>query len=150
MENQRGLAKLSTLGYRITRQRRLVLEVILAKSCLQSVEDIYARCRERDDSISYPTIYRTLDILVEAGMVRRTHFNQGKSWYEAVKSSNHHHHHFVCKDCGAKVAIPVCPMDLLEEDLRRAQFQVLEHQFELLGICKDCQSEPRTVTGEVD
>ena len=60
MDTDLVLAKLSTLGHRVTRQRRLVVEVILEDSCLQSAEDIYAKCRELDDSIRYPTIYRTL------------------------------------------------------------------------------------------
>lgn len=134
------LAKLSTLGYRITRQRRLVLEVIRANPCLQSAEDIYDKCRNIDSSISYPTIYRTLDILVEAGMVRKSHFNQGKSWYEA-SDNNLHHHHLLCKECGTKIPIKACPLGSLEADLQRTQFKVLDHQFEILGICKDCQSE---------
>jgi Fe2+ or Zn2+ uptake regulation protein len=139
MESKRDLAKLSALGYRITQQRRLVLEVFFADPCLQSAEDIYDKCREIDSSISYPTIYRTLDILVEAGMVRKTHFNQGKSWYEAA-DNNLHHHHLVCRECGSRFSLRACPMDLLEEELQRAQFKVLDHQFEILGICKDCQS----------
>lgn len=137
MDIKQALARLNALGYRVTRQRRLVLEVIRANPCLQNVDDIFTQCRGRDESISYPTIYRTLDMLVEAGMARRTHF-QGKNWYEGVMSS--HHHHFVCTECGATVALAVCPLDFLKEDLRAAQFEVHEHQFELLGICKDCQS----------
>ncbi|MDD2283388.1 MAG: Fur family transcriptional regulator [Eubacteriales bacterium] len=140
MDLEQIIAKLSARGHRITRQRRLVLEVILADPCLQSAEGIYGKCRELDDSISYPTIYRTLDMLVEAGVVRKLHFNQGKSWYELVEN-NLHHHHLVCSECGAKVPISACPLELLKEDLQRAQFRVLDHQFEILGICKDCQSD---------
>ena len=138
MDLEQVLAKLSNLGHRITRQRRLVAQIILADCCLQSAEDIYAKCRELDDSISYPTIYRTLDILVEAEMVRKLHFGGSRSWYEPLQRQEHHHH-LVCRECGAKVPIAACPGQLIAQEARRNQFKVLDHQFEIVGICKDCQ-----------
>lgn len=138
MDTDLVLAKLSALGHRITRQRRLVVEVILADPCLQSAEDIYVKCRELDDSISYPTIYRTLDMLVETEMVRKLHFGGSKSWYESVQRQEHHHH-LVCRECGVKVPIAACPEKLIAQEASRNRFKVLDHQFEIVGICKDCQ-----------
>lgn len=130
------------MGHRITRQRTLVVEVVMGSHCLLSAEEVYERCKEADASISFPTIYRTLDMLVEAGAVRRLHFGQGRSWFEPVKQEGHHHH-LICRECGAKVPIALCPERLIQEAAQRNQFKVLDHQFEILGICKGCQDEGR-------
>lgn len=138
MDTVKVLALLSSLGHRITKQRTVVVEVIFKSRCLQSAEDIYAKCRKRDDSISFPTIYRTLDTLVEAGVVKRLHFGEGRSWYEPSQQEGHHHH-LVCQECGAKVPMTACPEELIRDEAQRNQFKVLDHQFEILGICRGCQ-----------
>lgn len=138
METEQVLARLRGLGRRLTRQRYLVVEALLAGERPQSAEGIYQRCREKDRGISYPTIYRTLEMLVEAEVVRKLHFGGSKYWYEAAWQREHHHH-LVCLECGAKEPIMVCPRELIAREAQRNQFKVLDHQFEILGICKDCQ-----------
>lgn len=139
METEIVLAKLSRDGYRITRQRMVIVDTILKGTCLQSAEEIYDRCKDLDSSISYPTIYRTLEMLVEAEVVRKLNFGQGRSWFEPVQQGGHHHHHLVCKECGLKVPMEVCPAQLIKSLAEKNKFQVLDHQFEILGLCWDCQ-----------
>lgn len=139
MEIEKVLTLLSRLGHRITRQRTMVVEVVLDSSCLQCAEDIYDKCRQLDDGISLPTIYRTLDMLVSAGVVRKLHFGQGRSWFEPIQQEGHHHH-LVCRNCGAKAPVNTCPHQLIQEVARRNEFIVLDHQFEILGICRECQN----------
>lgn len=138
MDTEKVLARLDGLGHRITRQRKLVVEVVVGAACLLGADEVYQRCREQDDSISFPTIYRTLDILVDAEVVRKLHFGQGRSWFEWVGQEGHHHH-LVCQECGAKLPIDSCPRELIRDVARRNQFKVMDHQFEILGICKECQ-----------
>lgn len=139
MDIHQVIALLSRLGHRITRQRRLVAETILDVPRLQSAEELFDRCRQVDSNISYPTIYRTLDMLVEAKVVRKLHFGQGRSWFEPAQLHGHHHH-LVCQDCGAKVPFAACPDEIIRNEARRNGFKVLDHQFEILGICKGCQN----------
>jgi Fe2+ or Zn2+ uptake regulation protein len=139
MDVNQVLAYLSRLGHRITLQRRAVVAAIFATPCLQSVEEIYEKCKGLDRAISLPTIYRTLDILVEAEVVRKLHFGQGRSWFEPVARGGDHHHHLVCRECGMKTPMASCPQRLIEEEASRNQFVVLDHQFEILGICKGCR-----------
>lgn len=149
MDSDKVIAMLSRLGHRITRQRSLVVAVVMDSSCLQCAEDIYAKCRVLDSSISFPTIYRTLDMLVGAEVVRKLHFGQGCSWFEPVRREGHHHH-LVCRDCGAKVPVNSCPDELIQEVAQRNQFKVLDHQFEILGVCKGCQDKgPAEVGGRM-
>lgn len=138
MEITRVLAQLSASGHRITKQRRVVVEAIINAKCLQNAEELYDRCRQVDSSISYPTIYRTLDMLVDAKLVRKLHFGQSRSWFEPAQQKGHHHH-LVCQDCGIKVPFTACPDQLIHDEAMRNQFEVLDHHFDILGKCKDCQ-----------
>lgn len=132
---------LSQRGYRKTRQRRLVVEAVSAGGCLQSAEEILQRCREQDANISFPTIYRTLEVLAEAGLVRRVNLGQGCTWFEPVRNSQGHHHHLVCTACGARQPIAACPRQLIEQEARRNRFKVLEHHFEIIGLCGACAAK---------
>src|SRR5690554_1393702 len=134
------LTQLSQRGYRITRQRRVVVEAILETPCPKHAEEVFSKCKELDSSISFPTIYRTLGRLVEMGVVRKVYYGQDRSWFEPVQQSGaQHHHHLICSRCGAKVPFDACPKDIIRQQAVRNDFKVLGHKFEIMGICKECQ-----------
>lgn len=134
------LAKLSAQGLRLTAQRRQVLAIILAEPCLKSAEDIYRSCQTQGEEISLPTVYRTLARFERAGVVRKLLLGDGRSWYE-VLGRGEHHHHLICQQCGAKVAIAACPQQIIAREASRNHFQVLDHHFEIVGLCRDCQNK---------
>lgn len=141
MDAEEALTQFSQHGYRITRQRRAVVEVMLESPCPKHAEEIFSKCRETDNSISFPTIYRTLDRLVEMGLVRKVYFGQGRSWFESTGVNETKHHHLICSKCGAKVPFTARLREIIRQEARRNQFKVLDHRFEIMGICKDCQRE---------
>lgn len=134
------LALLSRQGHRITPQRSLVVETICAADSLLCAEGILAKCRQRDQRISLPTVYRTLEMLTAAEVVRKQHFGQDRCWYEGI-CPGEHVHHLVCQKCGARTPLARCPSKLIIEEATRNQFKVLGHQFDITGVCKDCQDE---------
>ncbi|MTI96032.1 MAG: transcriptional repressor [Firmicutes bacterium] len=138
------LAKLNRHGYRVTRQRKLVLMAIGENACLQSAEDIYERCRREDKSISMPTVYRTLEMLVELGQLRKLNYDSERAWFEPVRGE--HHHHMICQRCGAKAQISQCPGKLIDELAAANNFQVLDHRFEIFGICGSCRGKEEDVS----
>ena len=140
MDIQDVLALLSRQGHRITQQRALIIRVVFSADSMLSAEGVLEKCREEDAGISLPTVYRNLDILVAAGVVRKQHFGQDRCWYERI-CPGEHIHHMVCKKCGSKMPIPCCPSELMRNEARLNRFKILDHQFEVVGLCEDCQEE---------
>ncbi len=129
---------LRNMGYRKTRQRMIVIEEVSRGGCLQSAEEILNCCRQREQSISMPTVYRTLEMLVDAGLMRRVNLGQGRAWFEPHASSGDHHHHMVCRQCGRREKITLCPLGIVEQEARSSGFQVDQLFFEVLGRCAAC------------
>jgi Fur family ferric uptake transcriptional regulator len=92
-------ANLRKSGRRLTRQRRVIWNVLLEDPQDHlSAEDIAERVRKRLPRVNTSTVYRTLDILVEDGLLLRTDLGGNRAYYEPVRE--HPHHHVVCERCG--------------------------------------------------
>ena len=133
-------------GRRLTSQRRLVLEALEASVTHLDAEALHDRVKSRHPDISLATIYRTLNVLKEMGLVEEHSLGEGHSHYEAARSSPHYH--FVCIRCGK-----VIEFDTPSVDHAAAQFseregvQVTDAHLRLSGYCntfKDVPGESRT------
>src|SRR6202163_940983 len=82
-------------GYRLTPQRHMILSVIQEAHEHLSIEQIAERVQERNQYVSLSTIYRTLELLRELGLVRENHFLGEQTRYEAITGEAHHH--LVCR-----------------------------------------------------
>ena len=99
MDNKNNLLEiLREKGYRLTPQRMMVLEAIEASHDHISAEEIHAKARIKYPYINISTVYRTLDLLKEQGLVTETDLGGGRFLYHPVGKA--HHHHLVCKKCG--------------------------------------------------
>ena len=128
-------------GYRITRSRTAVIQVLdKPDSCLRP-EEILERARVYYPSIGLVTVYRTLSLLSELGFIRRIHFADGCHGYARTGFS--HGHHLVCRLCQGAVEFPgsenIEPW--VTEISNKTGFLVEDHILELLGICPACQFE---------
>ena len=90
-----------TQGRRLTPQRRLVLEILSETAEHLDADGIYARARARDEHISLATIYRSLALLKQVGLVTEHALGQDHGHFEPVKSTPHYH--FTCQDCGVVI-----------------------------------------------
>lgn len=142
MDAQAILLELNRRGHRITGQRQLVVEVLLAGPLPQSAAAIYARCQQRDGAISCPTVYRTLSLLAQARVLEKLPMEAGNV-YQLLEKEQLHQHQLICQKCGARVLFNACPRQLIAREASRHQFRVLGHKFEIIGLCKDCQAEVR-------
>ncbi|HET9496062.1 MAG TPA: transcriptional repressor [Chloroflexia bacterium] len=130
-------------GLRMTEPRRAVLgQIALQRSSFTAAELLYAveRCAP---NVGRATVFRTLELLVEQGILRRVHTESGANWghsYVLCGLSDAHHHHLVCTVCGRVSDFEGCSVDGLIEGLKgQTGFRVQGHHLELYGECEECQ-----------
>ncbi|WP_339061406.1 Fur family transcriptional regulator [Tepidibacillus marianensis] len=122
-------------GYKMTEQRREIIQSILDQNRYVSAKEILNQVSERFPGVSFDTVYRNLSILSDLGLVEEAQMD-GEAKYR-VSCVEDHHHHMVCTKCGKTMIMPECPMDLLQG--LAGDFLVTGHTFEIYGLCKDCQ-----------
>jgi Fur family ferric uptake transcriptional regulator len=136
-------------GYRLTIPRKAILEVLSNTSDHLSTEDIYMIVHKKYPAIGLTTVYRTLDILVQMGIVFKFDFGDGRSRYELMDhfSNKDHHHHLICARCKTIIDYD----DFLNEELElinktedalseRHDFQIRGHMMQFYGLCEKCRS----------
>jgi Fur family ferric uptake transcriptional regulator len=134
-----ALDQLRRAGYRVTRSRRAVVEALLDADEVLLPEDLLRRAQTRHPPLGVVTVYRTLSVLSDLGLVRRIHLAnecQGYAWAE-----HGHGHHIVCRSCGASVEFPGDEdlEGLMEQVARRTGFSVESHILQLSGLCRQCR-----------
>ncbi|MBF0499574.1 MAG: transcriptional repressor [Candidatus Riflebacteria bacterium] len=138
-------------GYRLTASRKIILDIFRYGSRPLSAEDIYLAIRAENKNVGLTTIYRALDSLVKANIVRKFAVNTERALYElAGKQACEHHHHLVCRKCDLLIDYK----DFCEEEVRlikrieelvakRHSFEIHDHQLSFVGICNRCQKEKK-------
>lgn len=123
----------------VTRQREKVAELVLTSTDHLSAEQIRERLEAAGTTVGLATIYRTLDLLLESGVVRDSAFGQRYRRYEP-RSAEGPHGHLICVRCGR---VEEFTHERLERMLPiiadEHGFQAERHQVELYGVCRECQ-----------
>jgi Fur family ferric uptake transcriptional regulator len=131
------LETLRERGYRLTPQRMMVVEAIEASSDHISAEEIHAAARARYPYLNISTVYRTLDLLKEEGLVAETDLGEGRFVYHPAGKA--HHHHLVCRKCGSVTDIDASVFDRLRDDINdRYGFDAEFEHIAVFGTCKGC------------
>ncbi len=129
-------AELRARGYRLTPQRQLVLDAVRTLGH-STPEEIAARVQAEAGAVNLSTVYRTLDLLEELGLVTHTHLGHGAPTYHPADDSNHVH--LVCTSCGAVQSVPADVVEPLAGSLRdRTGFEVNVAHIAMHGRCSDC------------
>ena len=124
----------------MTSQRRLVLDVLQKSDEHMDAETIYAQARTRDPDIGLATIYRTLAVLKEMGLVEEHRLGEEHGHYEAVKASPHYH--FTCLNCGKVIEFDTPLMEQIKRKLsEQAGVSIASAHLHLSGYCAECQNE---------
>lgn len=123
-------------GLRLTRQRRHVYEVLLARQDHPTAMEVFLRAKPDMESLSLATVYNTLETLADRGLVRKVHLDRGSTRYCA---NNARHGHFTCTGCGAVLDVPLLPGAELEKlhQLPRG-YTVTQQEVSLHGLCAAC------------
>jgi Fur family ferric uptake transcriptional regulator len=133
--------KLHSAGYKCTPQRYEVFDEILRLGGHVSAEELAERLRRRSGgpAISRATVYRTLPVLLECGLVREVLFTDKHTHYEAVVSREHHEH-MVCTRCGRTIEFDDSDLErALRKIARAARFSPVSHKVEVYGLCDRCR-----------
>ena len=126
-------------GYRLTPQRRAVLNVIAGSHDHLTPAEVFERVRQEHHGIGLVTVYRTLDILAELGFICEVHAGGNCRSY-LLRGPLEHHHNLICSDCGAVIDFADCDLDKLEQRLsQETGFEIDSHLLEFLGRCQNCQ-----------
>lgn len=132
--------KLRSRGYRLTPQRQLVLEAV-GRLGHATPEDIVTAVRETATGVNISTVYRTLELLEELGLVQHTHLGHGAPTYSMTSELDHVH--LVCRDCGGiDEAPPELVAPIVEQLATTRGFQVDVGHFAVFGRCRACAAAP--------
>lgn len=129
-------------GYKLTPQRRAIVDTIVESEGKHlTAEEIYDEVKLNCPEIGLATVYRTILLLEEIGIVSRLHLNDGCSRYELVHSDEkHRHHHLICNNCNAVIEVEDDLLDELENEIKtKYGFRIVDHSVKFYGYCKQCQ-----------
>ncbi|MDE0291494.1 MAG: Fur family transcriptional regulator [Candidatus Dadabacteria bacterium] len=124
-------------GLKSTAQRLAVVHVLHTSGKSLSVGEIHDRVKDMLGTTGLATIYRTLEMFEDLGIVKRLHFPYGRHGY--VFSQGEHVHHMVCVDCGGVFDFPECPVESFDyASIEKQGFRVKNHFVQLFGQCLKC------------
>lgn len=136
--------ELKKKGYKLTPQRRSIVDTIIENEGQHlTAEEIYDKVKKDCPEIGLATVYRTILVLEELGVISRLDLNDGCSRYEIVHSNEaHRHHHLICNLCGSVSEVQDDLLEELEESIEKQyKFKILDHSVKFYGICEECQKK---------
>lgn len=126
-------------GLRITEQRKVIAQVLSHSSDHPDVEALHARASAIDSGISIATVYRTVRLFEEAGILERHDFGDGRSRYEAAAEA--HHDHLIDVESGRVIEFVDPEIEALQKQIaERLGFRLVDHRMELYGVALNRQN----------
>ncbi len=127
------IARCAARGLRMTDQRRIVARVVGDAEDHPDVEELFARAARVDPKISLATVYRTVKIFEEAGILERLEFGDGRARYEDAERD--HHDHLIDVNTGQVIEFVDPDIEALQERIAaRLGYRLIGHRLELLGV----------------
>jgi len=144
MENIKS--RLKAKDYKMTPQRKIIISVFAENMEKHlSAEDVFQMVKKAHPDIGLATVYRTLDLLAELGILKKMNFGDGRYRYEFCEEDDHHHHHLICLNCDSVSEFEDDLLESLETIItKKSGFKVVDHQLKLYGYCQNCQQEQKS------
>lgn len=133
-------SKLKQHGKTLTQARRDVIQMLLRCAQHVTADTLYKKLKSKGSRVGRMTVFRTLDLLAEVGVVRPIYHGSGAAHFLLLEGGIHHH--LVCNHCDKTVAFTDCALtkELSEQLGAEHNFRIEGHLLELYGTCEDCQS----------
>ncbi len=126
---------------RNTRQRAEVLALLEQADDFRSAQQLHADLRDHGARVGLTTVYRTLQLLAEAGQIDQVRLPGGEYAYRRCAGRGQHHHHLVCKSCGRTVELEGPSVERwTEQQAARHGFTDVYHMLEIFGTCAGCRA----------
>ena len=126
-------------GMRMTEQRRVIARVLAASEDHPDVEELYRRCAAIDEHISISTVYRTVKLFEDSGIIERHDFRDGRARYEQIPES--HHDHLINLRTGEVIEFQSEEIERLQAEIaRKLGYRLVDHRLELYALPLDDKS----------
>ena len=135
---------LKSKGYKLTPQRRAIVDTIIENEGKHlTAEEIYEQVKKNCPEIGLATVYRTILLLEDIGVISKLILNDGCSRYELVhRNERHRHHHLICNICNGVIEVEDDLLEELEDGIeKKYKFKILDHALKFFGICENCQNK---------
>ena len=120
-------------GMRMTEQRRIIARVLAGSADHPDVEELYRRCAEIDQHISISTVYRTVKLFEDSGIIERHDFREGRARYEQIPDS--HHDHLINLRNGQVIEFQSEEIERLQAEVaRKLGYKLVDHRLELYAV----------------
>jgi len=128
-------------GMRMTEQRRVIARVLAGSDDHPDVEELYRRCAKIDPNISISTVYRTVKLFEDSGIIERHDFREGRARYEQIPDA--HHDHLINLRTGEVIEFQSEEIERLQAEIaRRLGYRLVDHRLELYAVPLD--DEPKS------
>src|SRR2546422_3519750 len=123
---------------RLTAQRQAIIETAFSTHQHFTAEQLLEWSRQKDKSVSRATVYRTLPLLTESGLVREMDFGKDYKFYDPNYAEHPHHNHIICQDCEKIVEFESEKIEKLETEIsNRLGFSVKAHRLQITASCEE-------------
>jgi Fur family transcriptional regulator, ferric uptake regulator len=140
-------AWLRAVGQRVTPQRLMILGAFRGPGEHLTADEVYARVGPLAPAVNRSTVYRTLELFRDLGLISETDLGGGVRHYERIDDSRHHH--LICQQCGVMIDLDDADIHPLRERIRdRYQFAPIIDHLALFGLCSYCVSHPPAAPAE--
>jgi Fur family transcriptional regulator, ferric uptake regulator len=134
--------RLRQSGHKVTPQRTAIIKIVLESTELLTPSALYKKVHRVDPEVGEVTVYRTLDILSELGLVCMVHTSENAHSY--IGRPSEHHDHLICSECGKVVNFTDCNVSSLEKRLiSETGFIINNHRLDFYGKCRECRKGTR-------
>jgi len=139
-------AVLREKGLTLTSQRRIILQSLRGREDHPTAEQVYDSVRHRLPGLSRATVYRVLDVLVQAGALRKLFHPGAVVRFDPVTDR---HHHLVCQICGTLLDIEASAVPGIRfRELQQPGFTITDYTVNFIGICSTCQESSNKQKGD--
>ena len=126
-------AQCAAKGMRMTEQRRVIARVLADSADHPDVEELYRRCAEIDKHISISTVYRTVKLFEDSGIIERHDFRHGRARYEQITDT--HHDHLIDLRTGEVIEFQSEEIERLQGEIaRKLGYKLVDHRLELYAV----------------
>lgn len=129
---------LAQKNLRLTAQRRAIIETAFTTRQHFTADQLLAWSQRRDKSVSRATVYRTLPLLTESGLIREMDFGKDRKVYDPNYAEHPHHNHIICQDCEKIIEFESDKIEQLENEIsQRLGFSVKSHRLQITAHCEE-------------